>query len=155
MISCLRRLIIASTTNRGEYMIPFFSTACLSIIIIIQVDISAGIGPFRYHREYAFPFWTVMVINVDVKLGALGSSLTATAVYRGWQADLELGLKRVDNVHGDAAARGHGVAAGNAHEGGAARGHEDVITRGHGVAAGIEHEDAAARGHGIATGKGM
>ena len=78
----------------------FFSAACLSIIIMVQVDITAGIGPFRYHHEYVFPLWPAMVINVDVKLGPLGPSLTATAVYGSWQANLELGVKHTDNVQG-------------------------------------------------------
>lgn len=131
-ISRLGRLNIASTTNRGENVV-FFSAACLFIIVMVQFEISAGIGPFRCHREYAFPFGPGIVIKVDVKLGPFGPSSTATTVYCGWHANLELGLKRANNVdnadhvHGGAAARGHGIAAGD--------GHGVAAVDGHGVAA--------------------
>ena len=68
-----------------------------------------------------------MVINVN---SSLGPSLTAIIVYGDWQANLELGLTHVDNVHGDATVRGHGIAAGNMHGGATARGHGVAIENG-------------------------
>ena len=126
---------------------------------MIQVEISAGIGPFRYHREYAFLFGPGMIIKIDVKLGPLDPNLTATTVYGGWHANLELGLKRANNVdnadhvHGGAAARGHGIAADDGHgvaAGGVDR-HGVVAVDGHGVAAVDGHGVAAVDEHGVAA----